>query len=192
MAAAEVDEARRVADADRADASRIRAEAEAYAKDMRAAADSFAEQGRRGVEREAAQIVADAQKRLAAADADVEQKVRKPRRMPVSGRKLLQVEVQRYEERIENILVVFRGMGSQLEDLLGRQRTESRNLGEASDKALEDALRPGPFEFARWMSPAAHKLELRLLVVRIDETSQPAATASATTDPYHTMSKRRV
>jgi hypothetical protein len=145
VAAAEVDEARRVADTDRADASRTRAEAETYAEDKRAAADSFAEQRRRDAEREAAQIVDDAQKRLAAADADVEQKIRQAEAHTRQRTELLQAEVERYEERIENILVVFRGMGSQLEDLLGRQRDESRNLAEASDEALEDALRPGPW-----------------------------------------------
>ena len=144
VAAAEVDEARRVAEADRADASRTRAEAETYAEDKRAAADSFAEQRRRDAEREAAQIVDDAQKRLAAADADVKQKIRQAQAHTRQRTELLQAEVERYEERIENILVVFRGMGSQLEDLLGRQRDESRNLAEASDEALEDALRPGP------------------------------------------------
>jgi vacuolar-type H+-ATPase subunit E/Vma4 len=143
-AAAEIDEARRVAEADRADGSRIRAEAEADAKDMRAAADSFAEQRRTDAEREAAQIVDDAQKRLVAAEADAEQKVRQAEADARQRRGLLQAEVHRYEERIENILVVFRGMGSQLEDLLGGQRAESRNLVDASDEALEDSLRPGP------------------------------------------------
>jgi len=143
-AAAEVDEARRLAEADRADGSRIRAEAEAYANDMRAAAEAVAEQGRRGAEREAAQIVDDAQKRLAAADAEVERKIRQAEEHARQRRDLLQAEVQRYEERIENILVVFRGMGSQLEDLLGGPRAESRNLVEASDEALDDALRPSP------------------------------------------------
>jgi hypothetical protein len=144
VAAAEMDEARRVAEADRADASRTRAEAETYAEDKRAAADSFAEQRMRDAERQAAQIVDDAQKRLAAADADVEQKIRQAQAHTRQRTELLRAEVERYEERIENILVVFRGMGSQLEDLLGRQRDESQNLAEASDEALDDALRPGP------------------------------------------------
>jgi vacuolar-type H+-ATPase subunit E/Vma4 len=143
-AAAEANEARRVAEASRADGSRIRAEAETYAKDMRAAADSFAEQRRSEASREAAQIVDDAQKRLAAADADVKQKVRQAEAHTRQRRELLQAEVHRYEERLENILVVFRGMGSQLENLLGKQRAESPNLVGASDEALEDALRPGP------------------------------------------------
>jgi vacuolar-type H+-ATPase subunit E/Vma4 len=143
-AAAEANEARRVAEAGRADGSRIRVEAEAYANDTRAAADSFAEQRRREATREAAQIVDDAQKRLAAADADVKQKVRQAEAHARQRRELFQAEVQRYEERLESILAVFRGMGSQLEDLLGKQRAESPNLVGASDEPLEDALRPGP------------------------------------------------
>ncbi len=142
--AAAANEARRAAEAGRADGSRIRAEAETYAKDTRAAADSFAEQRMREATHEAAQIVDDAQKRLAAADADVKQKVRQAEAHARQRRDLLQAEVQRYEERLESILVVFRGMGSQLEDLLGKQRAESPNLVEASDEALEGALRPGP------------------------------------------------
>jgi hypothetical protein len=142
-AAAEAEEARRVAEAHRADASRIRAEAEAYAKDTRAAADSFAEQRRNEAALEAAQINGEAHKRLAAADADVKQKVRQAEADVRQRSQLLQAEIQRYEERLENILVVFRGMGSQLEDLLGKQRAESRTLVKTTDDALEDALQPG-------------------------------------------------
>jgi chemotaxis protein histidine kinase CheA len=142
-AAAEAEEARRVAEAHRAEASRIRAKADAYAKDTRAAADSFAEQRRSKAVREAAQIIDEARRRLAAADADVKQKVRRAEADVRQRSELLQAEIQRYEDRLENILVVFRGMGSQLEDLLGKQRTESSNLVKASDGGLEDALQPG-------------------------------------------------
>jgi cell division septum initiation protein DivIVA len=139
-AAAEVAQARRLAEADRAAASRLRAEAEAYAKDARAAADSFAEQRRRDAEHKTAQMLVDARERLAAADAEVEQRVRQAEAHARERRELLEAEVERYEERIENFLVVFRGMGSQLEDVLGRHRSETR--AESSEEPMEEALRP--------------------------------------------------
>lgn len=126
----------------RTSGSQIRAEAEAYAKDARAAADEFAEERRREAERAAAQIVSDAQKLLAAADAEVAQKMREADAKARERLQALQVETERYEKRLESILAVFRGMTSQLEDLVGRQQTASGNAVEMSDDALDDALRP--------------------------------------------------
>lgn len=141
-AEAELEEASRIAEAERADASRIRVEAEAYAKDAFAAADAFAEQQRSEADRGAAQIVSDAQKRVAAADAEVEQKLAQAGAKARERQEALQLEVKRYEKRLESILVVFHGMSSQLEDLLGRGQAESGNAPEVSDDTLEDAVRP--------------------------------------------------
>jgi hypothetical protein len=139
-AAAEVVETRRMADADRPDAHRLRAVAEAYAKDTRAAARRLRGAADRG-RREAAQILENARTRLQAADAEVEQKVREAQAIARQRVDLLQVEAERYEERLESIFVVFRGISSQLEELLGKPRTESGDLAEPSDEALDDALR---------------------------------------------------
>ena len=141
-AAAQVDEARRLAEADRADGNRIRSEAEAYAKDARAAADAFAEKRRSEAEREAAQIVGEAQRRLAGAQAEVEQRVRQGTEKARQRSQTLQAEVKRYEKRLESILVVFRGMSSQLENLLQGRQAESATPAEVSEEAIEDALRP--------------------------------------------------
>ena len=141
-AAAEVEEARRIAESERADASRVRAEAETHAKDARAGADAFAEQRRSEAERRAAEIVGQAQKRAEAASAKVEQEVAQAGAKARKQRDALQVEIRRYEERIESMLIVFHGMSSQLEELLGRRQAESVNDAEASDEELEDALRP--------------------------------------------------
>jgi vacuolar-type H+-ATPase subunit E/Vma4 len=141
--AAAVAEARRDAEADRAEGSRVRAEAETYAKSTRAAADAFAEQRRSDADREAAQIVGDAQRRLANADAEVEQKMRQATAKEHVRIEALQAEVAHYEQRLESILVVFRGVTSQLEDLLGKRDAErSVRLDEVSDEALEHALQP--------------------------------------------------
>jgi hypothetical protein len=141
-AATELAEARRVADAARAEAHRVRAEADAYAKDTRAAADAFAEQRQQEAERAAGEIVADAERRLRAADAEVERKVREAQATARERVDLLKAEAGRYEERLENIFVVFREMSSQLEELLGRPQIESGDGAEAFDESLEDALRP--------------------------------------------------
>ncbi|HWH55328.1 MAG TPA: hypothetical protein VNT04_07085 [Gaiellaceae bacterium] len=142
-AAAEVQEARNLAESDRAEGSRIRADAEAHSRDTRAAADAFAEQRRREAEREAARIMEDAQTRLAGADAEVEARMRQADAKARERVELLQAEAERYEERLQSMLVVFRGMSAQLEDLLGMPRTERTDNGEASDAAIENALRPG-------------------------------------------------
>ena len=140
VAAAVVAEARQAAEADRAESTRIRAEAEAYARDTRAAADAFAEQRQGDAEREAAQIASDAERRLADADAKVEQTIRQATAMERERIEALQAEVAHYEERLDSILVVFRGVTSQLEDLL-RKRQRADQL-DVSDEALETALRP--------------------------------------------------
>ena len=141
-AAAVVAEAREAAEADRAEATRIRTEAEAYDRDTRAAADAFVEQRRSDAEREAAQIVGDAQRRLEDADAQVEQTIRQATATEREQIEVLQAEVAHYEERLESILVVFRGVSSQLEDLLARRQAERLDQLDVSDEALADALQP--------------------------------------------------
>jgi len=136
---AEIEEARRVADADRADAQRLRADADAYDRETRAAADSYEERRRTEADREAATIVAEAQSRLDEADAEAEQKVREAETDARARVDALKAEAMRYEERLDNILVVFREMSSQLEELTGGRRAGHESPG---DEGLEDALRP--------------------------------------------------
>ena len=136
---AEIEQARRSADADRADAQRLRADAEAYATETRDAADTHGEQLRAQAEHEAATIVAEAQSRLDAADAEAERKVREAQAGARARVDVLKAEAERYEERLDNILVVFREMSSQLEELVDGRQQASR---ESPDDGLEDALRP--------------------------------------------------
>jgi hypothetical protein len=129
--------------ADVAEAQRIRAEAEGDAKDTRAAADAFAEQRRAEAEREAATIEAHVRTRLEAADVEVEQKVREAEAKARERVNLLQTEAERYEGRLENLLIVFREMSSKLEVLLGTPRNRSEDGAAASDEAFEQAaLKP--------------------------------------------------
>jgi len=138
---AELAETRRVADADRADAHRIRAEAEVYAKDTRATADAFAEQRRSEAEREAATILAQARERLEATDVEIEQKMREGEAKARERVDLLKAEAERYEGRLENLFIVFREMTSALEALLGKPRNRSMDRAAASDEALDHALK---------------------------------------------------
>jgi hypothetical protein len=138
--AAEFEEARRGADADRADAQRLRADADVYATETRAAADDYGERRRTEADREAATIVAQAQSRLDAADAEAERKVREAEAGARARVDALKSEAGRYEERLDNIFVVFREMSSQLEELVGgRQAANPESPGE---EELDDALRP--------------------------------------------------
>jgi hypothetical protein len=139
-AAAEVDEAHRIAEADRADAQRSRARAEADAESVRAGADAFAENRRKEAEREAAQVLADAHRRLAAVNAQVEQKAREEEANAGQRRRALEAEVERCERRLESLLVAVGGMTSQLEDQLGRRRSDSGVTAGMTEEALEEAL----------------------------------------------------
>jgi hypothetical protein len=138
--AAELGAARRAAKTEREEAHRVRAEADAYDGATRAAADDYAEQRRAEAEREAGMIVAEARSRLEAADAEVEHKLEKAEAQTRGRVDMLKTEAERYEERLDNIFVVFREMSSQLEELLGAREVTRAE----SDDGLEDALRPGP------------------------------------------------
>jgi hypothetical protein len=138
-AAAELAAAQQAADAERQEAHQARAEAEAYAGQTRAAAEEYAEQRRAEAERESATIVAEARSRLEEADAEVERKIQIAEAQARTRVDMLKAETERYEERLENIFVVFREMSSQLEELLGTGATTG-----SSDEGLDDALRPDP------------------------------------------------
>jgi hypothetical protein len=143
QAEAALAEARRIADAEQTNAQRVRADAEAYAAESRAAADEYANQRRAEAEREAAAIAAEAQSRLDAADAEVERKIKEAEAQARARVDTLEAEAERYEERLENLFVVFREMSSQLEELVGTQRIANSERAE-SQEGLEDILRPGP------------------------------------------------
>jgi hypothetical protein len=150
-AQAEIAEAKPVAEAHRDDAERIRAEAETSAREAGAAAEAFAEELRTSAEREATRIEQEAQARLAAADAEVAQKIEQAEAEAHERFSVLREGIKRHEERLESILVILRGMSSQVEALLVR-REASDEPGETPDESLEDVLRldrsPEPVEVA--------------------------------------------
>lgn len=139
-AKAEIAEATRIAAAHRDDAERIRAEAETSATEAKAAAEAFAEELRTRAESEAARIEQEARERLNAADADAAQKVEQAEADARERFSVLGDGIKRHEERLQNLLVILRGMSSQVEAFLER-REASDQTDEIFDETLEDALR---------------------------------------------------
>jgi hypothetical protein len=134
------DQAEAAAVAEAAEARRARDEADAYAAETRSAADAYAEQRRQEAERESATIVAEAQSRLDAADAQAEQKMRAAEAKARERFGALETEAGRYEERLENISVVFHEMSSQLDELLHTRRSTNGDGTRSED--LDETLRP--------------------------------------------------
>jgi DNA repair exonuclease SbcCD ATPase subunit len=166
-AAQELDEVHRSVEADRAEARLIRSEAEAHAEETRAQADAFSWNRMAEATREAEQVLEEAQRRLKAADADVEQKLRQAGALAQQRVDALNAEATRAEDWLENLLAVFQGMTSQLEELLGSRAEDDRDANaapeqqqqqqqeeeeqeqeeeeeeeEEEEKALDDVLRP--------------------------------------------------
>jgi vacuolar-type H+-ATPase subunit E/Vma4 len=121
------------------EATKIREEAET----TRAEADAFARQARGNIQREANQLLEAARTRIAQADAEVEKRLREAESEAVRRRDAFKAESKQYEERLRKMLGVFRGMSSQLEELLGEQTEETAEDEEATTGAtLERALQP--------------------------------------------------
>ena len=140
------------------ESKRIRLEIETYRNETRAAADVYAAETREEAEHEAERTLAKAEERARAIVTAAEQRARdvaqqEVRRQEgaVRRQEALAAGAKRYEERLENLLDVFRGMGTQLEDLI-RTNQEAKDQEEDSeeehdaeapaDAALAEVLRP--------------------------------------------------
>jgi hypothetical protein len=134
---AEITEAQRIGAAHREEAEHIRAEAEAFSAEARAAAETFTQELRTNAEREAARIDERARERLSAAEADATRKVERAEDEARERIGSLHDEIERSEERLQNLLVILRGMSAQVEDVLAGRSSS----GETADESLEDALR---------------------------------------------------
>jgi DNA repair exonuclease SbcCD ATPase subunit len=146
-AAEELDEVHRSVEADRAEARLIREEADAHAEETRAQADAFSWNRMAEATRESEQVLEEAQRRLKAADADVEEKLRQAGALAQQRVDALNAEATRAEDWIENLLAVFQGMTSQLEELLGKRAEDDPDAKaapeeEQKEQALDDVLRP--------------------------------------------------
>jgi hypothetical protein len=124
---------------------RARREAEHYATETRAAADAYADERRKTAETEAGQIVSDAEQQASAVRAAAQKDAVEAQREAAERRQSLLEESERSEERLRNLLEVFRAMTQRLETLVGHDaQSEGEDRGDAepeeTDEELADAL----------------------------------------------------
>jgi hypothetical protein len=143
-AAATIAEASLDADRTRRESDELRAEADRYSKETREAADRYGVDTRRKLDDEAAERRAEVEEQARRIRQAAEQKAKDLVTEAVHRQKALVQEAGRSEARLQQLLGVFRGMTSQLEELV---RTES--AAEADEKGakapaegFEEALKP--------------------------------------------------
>jgi vacuolar-type H+-ATPase subunit E/Vma4 len=123
------------------DAERIRGEAEDHARKTRAAADAYAVQRRETAETEAAAITANAEKGAHELRTAAEEQATEIQRDAIQRREALLQESERSEERLQNLLKVFRAMTERLENLVSGTNAPPSEQAEASaDDDLTEAL----------------------------------------------------
>jgi hypothetical protein len=121
-------------------AERIRGEAEDYARKTRAAADAYAEQRREGAETQASAITADAEKRAREVRNAAEEQAMDIQRDAVRRREALLQESERSEERLRNLLKVFRAMTERLENLVSTSGEAPGTTAAEADASVDDDL----------------------------------------------------
>jgi vacuolar-type H+-ATPase subunit E/Vma4 len=124
---------------------RVRREADDYATTTRAAADQYADERRAAAETEAGQIISDAAQSANAVREAAQKDAVEAQRDAVERRQTLLEETERTEERLQNLLQVFRAMTQRLETLVGnvaQGEADDRSDAEAAEagKDLADAL----------------------------------------------------
>lgn len=137
------------------ESQRLRLEVETYGKETRDAADEYGAETRAEAEHQAERRLAEAEERAQAIVAEAERRARdvaqgevRRREVEVRRQEALAAGAKRYEERLENLLQVFRGMATQLEDLIHTnqdakdQEEEEYDAEAPADDALDEALRP--------------------------------------------------
>jgi vacuolar-type H+-ATPase subunit E/Vma4 len=122
------------------EAERIRGEAEDYARKTRAAADAYAEQRREGAETQASAITADAEKRAREVRTAAEEQATDIQRDAVRRREALLQESEWSEERLRNLLKVFRAMTERLENLVSTPGEASASGVDEPDTSVDDDL----------------------------------------------------
>jgi hypothetical protein len=136
------------------ESQRLRLEVETYGKETRDAADEYGAETRAAAEHQAERRLAEAEERAQAIVAEAERRARdvaqgevRRREVEVRRQEALAAGAKRYEERLENLLQVFRGMATQLEDLIhtnqdAKDQEEEYDAEAPADDALDEALRP--------------------------------------------------
>ena len=118
------------------EAEQIRAEAEAYAAKSRAAADAYSDEQREAAETKASAIVSEAEKRARSVRDAAQKDAVDTQREAVERRKALLEESERAEERLRNVLQVFRAMTERLENLVG-ETAKPRDVDARGNAAAE-------------------------------------------------------
>jgi hypothetical protein len=123
------------------EAERIRGEAAEYAQKTRAASDAYAEQRRESAETEASAITADAEKRARDVRNAADEQAADIQRDAIRRREALLQESERSEERLQNLLKVFRAITERLENLVSATDHPHSEKTEASiDEELTEAV----------------------------------------------------
>jgi cell division septum initiation protein DivIVA len=149
------DEAERTAQELRRESEALRADADEYSRETREAADRYVATMRQQVEDQVAERWAEAEHQAREIEHAAEQRARDIETQALERRKAIVEEAARFEGRLGQLLGVYRGMTSQLEELLDTERAadaaDDRREDNAADE-LADDLRPRP---SRAESPRA-------------------------------------
>jgi cell division septum initiation protein DivIVA len=145
-AAAMLAEATLDAEQTRRESEELRAEADRYAKENREAAERYLEETRRESDQEAARRRADVDEQVREIRRAAQQKAKDLETEALERQKALVLQAGRSEARLEQLLGVFRGMTSQLEEVVqaGQAGKSGEAEGEEPDEELiGEVLRPG-------------------------------------------------
>jgi flagellar biosynthesis GTPase FlhF len=125
-----------------AEAEARRAEADSYSQETRAAADAHAEETRRNTEELAARSVSQAEERARQIRAQAEQAASDLQAAAIRRRDDLAKGAEGMEARIESMRAVFRGVVTELEELLPADRRRAEEPEPPADERLDEALKP--------------------------------------------------
>jgi vacuolar-type H+-ATPase subunit H len=142
QAAGSTAEAKSEAERMQRESEKLRLEADDYAKETRSTADEHAVEARADAEAEAEGRIAEAEERAQAIVAEAEQRASFVEQDELRRQEALAAGARRYEDRLKSLLEVFRGMTTELEDLVRTGQPAGNEQAEPHAEGLEDALRP--------------------------------------------------
>jgi hypothetical protein len=120
-----------------------RAEADSYSEETRAAADAYAVETRGNTDEQAARSVSQAEEQARQILARAEQTASDLQAEAIRRRDELAKGAEAMELRIESMRTVFRGVVTELEELLPADRRRADEPEPRADERLDEALKPG-------------------------------------------------
>jgi hypothetical protein len=145
-AAAMVAEATLDAEQRRRESDELRADADRYGEEKREAADRYLEETRSESDQEAARRRAEVDEQVRGIRRAAEQAAKELETEALERQKALVLQARRSEARLEQLLGVFRGMTSQLEELVQGEpagKSGQAEGDEPDEESLDELLRPG-------------------------------------------------